>query len=324
MIKLPLEQRAQPALLAAFVSKSKEKHETSSTCAHHRALKCRAPQHRNRPPARSFRGNSCFGDIAGWPHCLGFAGWHSTKTEVARFNHEAKVAALAVSPNGNLASLCEHKNRKIRIWDTRSQTELIAFDSGLWVNALTVLPNGNLALGSTDIIQLWDITNGLEVARFTDLADGIDSIAVWPEGHLATGNFSGTYDRTIRLWKLTTGKVTSRLKGHTDGVTALAQLQDGSLASGSIDHTIRLWGGGSLSSTLDGHTGPVAALAGLPGNRLVSGSYDRTVRLWDVQRLTQIASFECDISGTNSLASMGDGRLVVSCMDKSIRVWALA
>ena len=75
-------------------------------------------------------------------------------------------------------------------------------------------------------IRLWDPTTGRETAQLRghkrNLSDLSISLAVLPDGLLA----SGSYDGTIRLWDPVSDENTIQLQGHDRAVTALAVLPD--------------------------------------------------------------------------------------------------
>ena len=86
-----------------------------------------------------------------------------------------------------------------------------------------------------------------ETARLEGYDGSVNSLAVLPDGRLASGSHdpSVSWDKTIRLWDVRTGREMARLEGHVGSVSALAVLPDGRLASASDDRTMRLWDAGS-------------------------------------------------------------------------------
>ena len=160
--------------------------------------------------------------------------------------HAATVTALAVLPDGRLASGAD--DATIKLWDPAScQVQATLEGHSGSVNALAVLPDGLLASGADDrTIKLWDPASGQLQATLEGHSGWVRALAVLPDGRLA----SGSGDKTIRLWDPASGTCERLFEGHQGGVSALAVLGDGRLASGSRDSTIQLWdpaGGESLS-----------------------------------------------------------------------------
>lgn len=202
---------------------------------------------------------------------------------------------------------------------------------------------------------------GAEMARLEGHTEGVTTLAVLPDGRLA----SGSDDRTIRLWDVTSGVETGRLEGHTSTVNFLAVLPDGrlasatagaiklwdlksgtetaglvghaggvdalailpaGLASGGVDAAIRLWDAhsGNEVARLEGHTGTIYSLAALPGSRLASAG-SGTIRLWDTKSGTETARLVGhEDRGVYALAALPDDRLASAAGDNTIKIWDLS
>lgn len=147
-------------------------------------------------------------------------------------------------------------------------------------NAMTVLHSGHLALATGIHIRIWNFLTDTQVCRLEGHDRWVNSLAVLPNGHLA----SGSCDRTIRIWDTTAGTCVRQLLGHTSSVTSLSVLPDGHLATGSVDNTVRIWdtATGECVRVLEGHTSGVTSVAALPSGQIVSASSDQTARVWDL------------------------------------------
>ena len=112
--------------------------------------------------------------------------------------------------------------------------------------------------------------------------DYVLSLAVMPNGMLA----SGSQDTTIKIWNRTTSlkfnMEARQFVGHTAGIKSMTVLEDGCLTSGSIDCSIKIWDlmGNRLKMDLIGHDNVVSALTTMYDQNLASGSWDKTIKIW--------------------------------------------
>ena len=173
--------------------------------------------------------------------------------------HTAIVAALAVVPDGILAS--GSWVRTVRLWDVGARACVATLTGHTdYVNALAVLADGRLASGSYDkCVRLWCMTTRLCVGVLTGHTSWVWALTTLPDGRLV----SGSADKSIRVWNT---RVVAAVAGVDDTGDAVAA------------------GGGAACATsvvvLNGHTWGINAVVPLPGGRLASGSWDETVRLW--------------------------------------------
>jgi hypothetical protein len=238
-----------------------------------------------------------------------------------QFNgHTNQVLALAVLPNGKLAS--GSLDSTIRIWDIatqRCESTLRGHDNTGC--SLAMLSRGKLASGShVGTIRIWNISS----QQCEMVLRGHDG-CVWalvqlPNGMLA----SGSWDQTVRGWDLMTQECKFTLQGHEHYVRALVVLPHNKLASGSNDTTIRIWDLNTqqYDAVLSGHDGAVLAITLLTGGKLASGSNDNDIRVWNL--LTQLC--ELTLNGPSpvcALTALPNNRLASGCDDGSVRVWNL-
>jgi WD40 repeat protein len=76
-------------------------------------------------------------------------------------------------------------------------------------------------------IRLWDMKSGAETVLLQGHTNGVNALALLPDGCLA----SGSYDNTIRLWDVDRAKEIACLEVDA-GVLSLAALPDGNLVAG--------------------------------------------------------------------------------------------
>jgi WD40 repeat protein len=87
-------------------------------------------------------------------------------------------------------------------------------------------------------LGLWDMETGRCLVRFSDNPEGVNALAVSPDGRTLA---SADVDESIRLWDVTTGKLKVRIHEDVGWVKALAFSPDGRrIAFGGRDSTVRV------------------------------------------------------------------------------------
>ena len=129
-------------------------------------------------------------------------------------------------------------------------------------------------------MRLWDIKRRKECGRLSGHTDGVCSLAVLPDGRLA----SGSYDETIRIWDVATLQEVGCLEGgHISGIDKLVPLPGNRLASGDAEwNDLMLW-----DLTTNSMIGDIETVAGVsmtiataaPDGRIVLGLHDGAIRL---------------------------------------------
>jgi WD40 repeat protein len=155
--------------------------------------------------------------------------------------YDGAMDIAVFSPDGT--TLASANANAVVLWDIAhaQATAMLHVDS---VNALAFSPDGKLLAGAgvSNVIWLWDIANGKQIAALNTLTV-ISSLAFSPDGTLLA---SGGSDGLIRLWNMTTLTQESTLQPPDgtplDRVTALLFSPDGTiLASGSKANWVRIW-----------------------------------------------------------------------------------
>jgi WD40 repeat protein len=173
-------------------------------------------------------------------------------------------------------------------------------------------PDGKLALtGHAVGIFLWDLANGVEVARFEhsnvqDVTWSKDSKRL-----LSCGR-----DGTVRLWDVTTRQEIRQYLGHTDQVwAARISPDDRFVLTGCHDKKIRLFDleTGEEKKVLTGHDGPVLHVEFAPdGRRALSSDWNKTVRLWDLDKGQEIQAWTLDHK-SRRVVWCSDGQRFLTC-----------
>jgi WD40 repeat protein len=191
------------------------------------------------------------------------------------------------------------------------------------VTAIAFSPDGKRLATSADddTLRFWDVASGKQTGK-TDVEDGASALAWSADGKRLAAN---TNYGVIEVWD-STGKAKSSLAGHQDSVRSLAFTSDGRLYSASDDQSIRQWNVAAkqTSQTLVGHVPWLNSLM-VAGDTVVAGSYYNDVSvLFRRQTGELFASYQLNRSGTTTLATSPDGKLLASADEDNVRLIDIA
>ena len=177
----------------------------------------------------------------------------------------------------------------INIWDIDSGTCLQTLQAALYgpllhITGLIYLPSGYLVSCSREYswILVWDLTRSVFVKVITGHSNGVNSLVLLKNGHVA----SSSVDGTIKIWNMDHGECIKTLRGHSGGVCRLQVLESGELISCAEDKTIKIWNvtDGICIRTLDGHTAHVSSISvDSQNNTLISSGIDSTLKTWNLR-----------------------------------------
>eukprot|EP00931_Biecheleriopsis_adriatica_P030291 TRINITY_DN17866_c0_g1_i2.p1 TRINITY_DN17866_c0_g1~~TRINITY_DN17866_c0_g1_i2.p1 ORF type:complete len:461 (+),score=83.67 TRINITY_DN17866_c0_g1_i2:27-1385(+) len=232
--------------------------------------------------------------------------------------HKSAIYALAVSPDGRLAS--GSKDGLINIWNLTSAAprkvskpvqRLHGHTQGVTALAFVPASSGTgeaLVSGSADnSTVVWDIASGKVLHNIshprTVFAVGIARSGIASQDRQVT---TGCWDGVVRVFSLDSGDAVTQLNAHRGGIYALAYspLDSSLLATASADRTVKIWDMSKprLLWSLRGHKDHVTSVDWSPTQTymLATGGWDRRFRLWTLSA-DQIQACREEASCTNDL-----------------------
>ncbi len=213
--------------------------------------------------------------------------------------HVDVVNGLAFSPDGSKLISGSSDSTAI-LWDAGIRAGARAAEPKLLhrleghtaeIYAVGFSPDGSRAVtGSFDHdLRLWRVADGKEIAHMTGHGDNVHSLAVAPDGTIASGDWSGE----IRLWDGRDGRFLRILAKQVTMVGSLSFSPDSKLLLSGISKTVadnNPYGAkiydvvsGKEIVTYTGHNNVVMATAFSPDGRWVGtgGGDNMEVHLWD-------------------------------------------
>jgi COMPASS component SWD3 len=178
----------------------------------------------------------------------------------------------------------------IRLWHDPSQTgsleEVKSWESLADTRyprppfAINYSPDGRwLCSGGEKSIHIWDAMTGNQHQTFSQIEQGIQTIAFSPDGqYLVSGG-----DQRIKIWNIQTGKLKHSFFAHPEWVRGLEITPDSRFLISAGGSKIKLWDleTGELLGILAKQTQAFRAIAlSNDATLLVSGSQDGVVKVW--------------------------------------------
>lgn len=216
----------------------------------------------------------------------------------------------------------------------------IAFGAAAYPVAADFTPDGStLVVGCVDgIIEAYGADSGklrLDLPyqaadEFMLHDDAILSLAISkPDGELLA---TGSRDGALKVWRIATGEClrkfaaphsTSALEASASGAAAAAG--GPSVGAGAGGTAVGGAGGGAAAAAAAASgsgSGAVTALAFTrDGTQLLSGGFDGIVKLHGLRSGKTLKEYRGHAAGITSIAVAGDGSVVTSSSDGTVRVW---
>jgi len=203
--------------------------------------------------------------------------------------HNARVNALALSPNGTLgvSAAGDGTANVIRI-DDGAILRTLAHE-GRNLTAVAVNDDGSVATGGVDgVLTLWNPKG--EAAKTRTLDGGsIHSVAMCTGGT----NVVVAQGSQVTAW-VTDADTLVNCVGPKNLAYCVAIHPDGrTFAAGDYNGRLHLWSKGSAGFAVDGHMGPIYSVAFEPkSGALVSGGSDKRVKVWDSKTGTMMKELD--------------------------------
>jgi WD40 repeat protein len=191
---------------------------------------------------------------------------------------------VAFAPDGTSLAVSGRvgERREVRLFDLATRRQLWRQVVPAAVTGLAWPAEGrSLFVGSGPAVLRLDARTGEELGRLGPHGEGVQSLAVSPDGKLLV---TGGEDRAARVWDVTSGKQMRELIGHKGAVGSVALSPDGKrvLTAGTPD--VRLWdlqSGKLLRTLLSNPMSARYALFAGGGRVVMAGGGEGRVRLLD-------------------------------------------
>jgi hypothetical protein len=198
--------------------------------------------------------------------------------------HADGATAIAYSPDGTLVATTG-ANGTVGLWDAQGNEQIspIAAHQAA-ATAIAFSPDGETLIsgGRDGAVLLWDL-EGNPVDTMQRRVVAVNSVAVNPDGVIATGNQDGT----VLLWSYSDADeiyLGQPLEGHQESVTAISFIPEGSrLITADAGGTVRQWDleGNPVGDPLRPEVGAIAGLAVAPDGTFAITGEGGSAQLWN-------------------------------------------
>lgn len=231
--------------------------------------------------------------------------------------HTSWVWALAYCLNETIL-LSGSADQSVKFWDINKGICISTIQGKTdWVLSLAFKSDKSImAVGSQDkVIRIWDLKKEKCIKTLKGHTDQIPSVCISPNGQLLA---SGGWDGLSKVWELNNYRCQFTFKHNSTPWSVSINHENRLLGTGSNDSTISIWNllNGVLEYSFNGHDGfQIYGIAFHPSeNILLSSGWDGKIKLWDIDRKTQIFSFEGSRYEKFTCATFSpDGKYFAAC-----------
>jgi WD40 repeat protein/DNA-binding SARP family transcriptional activator len=253
-----------------------------------------------------------------------------------RFQAQAGVADLALSPDGSLLAVALQQGGLVQLWDVRSATLRHQFRTGLFDLGVSFSPDRRSLVtlsvdesepgGARAVLSRWDVGTGRRLVGPVRVSTrGADAFAATPNGaRLVVVNGA----EVVQVAPGTLQPVRRRpRKPRRTGPMAAALSPDGQMvALGAEDGTVQLLdlATGRFRAMAGRHESPIGGVAfSADGTMLATGGGDRRVIVRDVASGQVRETFQGGEGRFAWLRFSPDGRTLYAAATRSVIAWDL-
>ena len=232
----------------------------------------------------------------------------ATGTPVSKFSNVKYAQAISFSPDGTRLAVANCES--VLVWNLSTgilintiQKARMREGGQYCAENVAFLASGGQVLADGGPIQIWDVTTGREVKRFSPQGSGHGMALSQDKTKLLLGEDFKGYLGMAELWDVTKGTLISSFPQEQTPIESVAISPDGKIVAYEshegndidADGFIRLWDltTGKELRKLIGHKRRVAAIVFAPdGKTLASGSWDHSVKIWDIATGNEIRTLQ--------------------------------
>ncbi|MES2789799.1 MAG: c-type cytochrome domain-containing protein [Planctomycetota bacterium] len=196
------------------------------------------------------------------------------------------------------------------------------------ITGLAFSPDGTqLASSGYHEVLIWNVADGAQLRRITNVAERTHEIQYSPDGSLiAVAAGTPAQNGEIKLFKAADGTLVKDLVTTADAMFAVAFSPDGKrLAAGGADRAIRVFNveTGAQELLIEDHADWVMGIAWSPdGAKLASASRDKTSKVFDAKTGDSLITFPGHGEPVFGVQFLPSGTEIATAgRDKQIRIW---
>jgi len=228
--------------------------------------------------------------------------------------------SLAYSTDGQTLMTVNRDNRRIQLWDVKTNAARDAFagvsfghasSSGDVAATSSFSPDGALLAGhrATEANDdwspcLWDARNGKVWRRLKNAAGGALAGAFTPRGNLVTLNLDGTVTQWFTQTSAARGVLTAE-----DTVTSLAFVEGDRLVSVTAGARLQVWNAANESQLVEEKLSSTSGLIGLPKSRFLAAGVTKPLVVWNAASGKEQAAVATKLAPTVTAVSLKTMRL---------------